>query len=52
MKAATLGDVYYNPETDISIHAAREGGDLIAVFVYLQDKNISIHAAREGGDAF
>ena len=52
VKAATLGDVYYNPETDISIHAAREGGDLNAVFVYLQDKNISIHAAREGGDAF
>ena len=33
----------------ISIHAAREGGDLDkGVYHYLQD--ISIHAAREGGD--
>ena len=49
VKAATefnpLNDVDYT----ISIHAAREGGD-----VYSADKamyvKISIHAAREGGD--
>ena len=36
--------------TKISIHAAREGGDVIAL---CQNKfyGISIHAAREGGDA-
>ncbi len=36
---------------DISIHAAREGGD--RPFLLLSCcRNISIHAAREGGDAF
>ena len=49
MKAATLGDVYYNPETDISIHAAREGGDVTASGI-TGVTTISIHAAREGGD--
>ena len=34
---------------DISIHAAREGGDGKALFYY-DDDLISIHAAREGGD--
>ena len=34
----------------ISIHAAREGGDLDKLSVMLTDV-ISIHAAREGGDA-
>ena len=34
----------------ISIHAAREGGDLRTVF-RLEHGDISIHAAREGGDA-
>ena len=36
--------------TQISIHAAREGGDKAenAIKMHL---NISIHAAREGGDA-
>ena len=49
MKAATTAKVE-TPETpEISIHAAREGGD------YLHDVesanyDISIHAAREGGD--
>ena len=50
VKAATfnpLNDVDY---TEISIHAAREGGDLLPHTIY-QYMNISIHAAREGGDA-
>ena len=34
---------------DISIHAAREGGDK-SIAVFQQTGNISIHAAREGGD--
>ena len=33
----------------ISIHAAREGGDIVARFVEAEFR-ISIHAAREGGD--
>ena len=49
MKAATIMYSSFNPDTYISIHAAREGGD-----VYSADKamyvKISIHAAREGGD--
>ena len=35
---------------DISIHAAREGGDYILCYKY-HNVPISIHAAREGGDA-
>ena len=49
VKAATQGITQIITAIAISIHAAREGGDL--------DKNvkgfvsgISIHAAREGGD--
>ena len=34
---------------DISIHAAREGGDAGALMTVVQ-RGISIHAAREGGD--
>ena len=34
---------------DISIHAAREGGDFL-LFAVTGNKAISIHAAREGGD--
>ena len=34
----------------ISIHAAREGGDLIRV-PFRDFGDISIHAAREGGDS-
>ena len=49
MKAATDDGLILNDDNDISIHAAREGGDakkrrsdsMLA---------ISIHAAREGGD--
>ena len=35
---------------DISIHAAREGGDKMS-FDWIHLQNISIHAAREGGDS-
>ena len=35
----------------ISIHAAREGGDLCN-WHKCRSQNISIHAAREGGDPF
>ena len=35
----------------ISIHAAREGGDVSKVFA-VEFADISIHAAREGGDGF
>ena len=34
----------------ISIHAAREGGDLAAYGIRTDAHKISIHAAREGGD--
>ena len=33
----------------ISIHAAREGGDMMSLHV-AKTNDISIHAAREGGD--
>ena len=49
MKAATKIFRVTSDGDDISIHAAREGGDTYAcVTVHL--KRISIHAAREGGD--
>ena len=35
----------------ISIHAAREGGDLVQLDGVIISNAISIHAAREGGDA-
>ena len=35
----------------ISIHAAREGGDISATLKG-NSFNISIHAAREGGDCY
>ena len=35
----------------ISIHAAREGGDVGVIIVFRIIYIISIHAAREGGDA-
>ncbi len=43
---------YQNLPKEISIHAAREGGDLFAVKALVFVFVISIHAAREGGDAF
>ena len=36
----------------ISIHAAREGGDVAVAEKTIGTLKISIHAAREGGDAF
>ena len=36
-------------KAEISIHAAREGGDIIRR-CGLKKRGISIHAAREGGD--
>ena len=36
---------------NISIHAAREGGDLAVFAAVVHRNHISIHAAREGGDA-
>ena len=50
VKAATKGCVVRASANNISIHAAREGGDpqFSAVFCAFR---ISIHAAREGGDA-
>ena len=49
MKAATIGDLKAYMPDGISIHAAREGGDLHAL-PCLAFSTISIHAAREGGD--
>ena len=50
MKAATRIFGLYGSPTWISIHAAREGGDV--KMMYLDENgNISIHAAREGGDS-
>ena len=37
-------------DSGISIHAAREGGDVQAIVTIIQGLIISIHAAREGGD--
>ena len=42
-------DAVTDPDTGISIHAPREGGD--PVYNHTQrSRNISIHAPREGGD--
>ena len=49
MKAATTLCQSQTPLYIISIHAAREGGDLMLIPLALAD-SISIHAAREGGD--
>ena len=49
MKAATGKSDRKSGKGVISIHAAREGGDMM----YLDENGneiISIHAAREGGD--
>ena len=50
MKAATGINSAPAPVALISIHAAREGGDIFFVRQHLPHR-ISIHAAREGGDA-
>ena len=49
MKAATGGSRYKVWDSYISIHAAREGGD-ITDRLSKSNSTISIHAAREGGD--
>ena len=49
MKAATYGTSTCHIVNDISIHAAREGGDTLRLRIR-QSFAISIHAAREGGD--
>ena len=49
MKAATYYAYAYSNRNSISIHAAREGGD-VNVSVCKVFAKISIHAAREGGD--
>ena len=51
MKAATTCYKSEDRITDISIHAAREGGDHIVFGVAVALGYISIHAAREGGDS-
>ena len=50
VKAATGTVQAVFAKTDISIHAAREGGDADSGVVRAL-RVISIHAAREGGDA-
>ena len=50
MKAATLYLRYILNYEVISIHAAREGGDLKVFKSVGRHFCISIHAAREGGD--
>ena len=49
MKAATHMIKYKQEVKHISIHAAREGGDVL-IFLHSRAVRISIHAAREGGD--
>ena len=49
VKAATYATFDDCTANSISIHAAREGGDLVNVMVFTEG-TISIHAAREGGD--
>ena len=34
----------------ISIHAPREGGDVVVLSKMMRERSISIHAPREGGD--
>ena len=49
VKAATITQRFRKEAERISIHAAREGGDIEEIFVNIANA-ISIHAAREGGD--
>ena len=50
VKAATFGVLDTPTPEDISIHAAREGGDICPRWTITRWHGISIHAAREGGD--
>ena len=49
MKAATTDMGILGTTAAISIHAAREGGDIYSRS-HIAHYTISIHAAREGGD--
>ena len=49
VKAATNNYVFTDIIENISIHAAREGGDAV-LSATRGERQISIHAAREGGD--
>ena len=49
VKAATFTSPFFVGCSGISIHAAREGGD-VGFILYACAFSISIHAAREGGD--
>ena len=51
VKAATVATVSSYKSFRISIHAAREGGDLDGL-TFAELSEISIHAAREGGDLY
>ena len=51
MKAATLALCNIGRGQEISIHAAREGGDFSGAPAPSHEM-ISIHAAREGGDGY
>ncbi len=51
VKAATVKGKILDGQTDISIHAAREGGDNQTALCPVECL-ISIHAAREGGDPY
>ena len=50
MKAATQRETPHIIAREISIHAAREGGDVFGLNDVGDFSQISIHAAREGGD--
>ena len=50
VKAATVEFFRAERVKNISIHAAREGGDTVNVSARKVFAKISIHAAREGGD--
>ena len=50
VKAATSAVRIFSASSDISIHAAREGGDSTSLVFTSSPLRISIHAAREGGD--
>ena len=50
VKAATRPKLYDDYRRPISIHAAREGGDIRTTNIKGKEYAISIHAAREGGD--
>ena len=51
VKAATFVSPLHDKDKTISIHAAREGGDVSRIAIIFSAL-ISIHAAREGGDFF